>query len=264
MLDMKTITRRVPAALRPHWRRFYSQEGEDIVLNELFGYRRDGIYVDIGAHDPLAWSNTKKLAELGWWGLDVDPMPGTAAKFRKHRPRDICLEVAIDIGSAAGPLSYWIFDNEPRWNCLAPDAPVNTRDGQTFAPTRHIAVPTLPIAEALAKARLPHVDLVNLDIEGGEEFILRQWPWGTLSPTVICVEIVGLPAAEVATHPLTAFLAQRGLVFASQLVSSVIYAERSFLQRRYPSPNSVAGRAASPLGWGERTSAPPVSSAQAG
>ena len=239
MLDIKAITRRVPSFLRPNWRRFYSQEGEDIVLNTLFGYQYQGIYVDVGAHHPLAWSNTKKLAEIGWWGLDIDPMPGTAALFRKHRPRDICLEAAIDIGRGEH-LSYWMFRDEPRWNCLAASEPVNTRDGQTFRPDTRIEVPTMTIAEALERAKLPRVDLVNLDIEGGEEYILRHWPWDRCRPTAICVEIIGKPAAEVASLPLTRFLAGQGLVFASQLIASVIYVERDFLARAYPKANSVA------------------------
>jgi FkbM family methyltransferase len=233
MIGIKTVARLVPDRLRPKWRRTYSQEGEDIVLNTLFGYDRPGIYVDIGAHDPVAWSNTKKFAELGWWGLNVDPMPGTAARFRRQRPRDVCLEAAIDIG-AGSPLAFWIFDNEPRWNCLASSAPINHRDGRTFRPDRHIAVPTLSISEALERANLPRVDLLNLDIEGGEEYILRQWPWQRYTPTAICVEIIGKPAAELATSALTAFLGERGLVFASQMISSVIYVEREFLFSRYP------------------------------
>jgi len=238
MFGIKTFARMVPGNLRPKWRRTYSQEGEDIVLNTLFGYDRPGIYVDIGAHDPVAWSNTKKFAELGWWGLNIDPMPGTAERFRRHRPRDICLEAAIDIG-AGGPLSFWMFDDEPRWNCLASSVPTNHRDGRAFRPDRHIAVPTLTIAEALERANLPRVDLVNLDIEGGEEYILRQWPWQRYTPTAICVEIIGKPAAELAHSPLTEFLAERGLVFASQMISSVIYVEREFLASRYPKANTL-------------------------
>ena len=243
MIGIKTFTRMVPDRFRPKWRRTYSQEGEDIVLNTLFGYDRPGIYVDIGAHDPVAWSNTKKFAELGWWGLNIDPMPGTAERFRRQRPRDICLEAAIDIG-AKTELSYWIFDTEPRWNCLAPSAPLNHRDGRVFRPDRHMAVPTLTIAAALEQANLPSVDLVNLDIEGGEEYILRHWPWQRYVPTAICVEIIGMPAAELAHTPLTAFLADHGLVFASQMISSVIYVERGFLASRYPKANMLEDAAA--------------------
>jgi FkbM family methyltransferase len=248
-MNIKTFTRRVPGFLRPKWRRFYAQEGEDIVLNTFFGYSYQGIYVDIGAHDPVAWSNTKKLAEQGWWGLNIDPMPGTAAKFKKSRPRDICLEAAIDIGGGDRELHYWMFRDEPRWNCLAPAAPVNERDGQLFHPSGHIDVPVITIAEALERADLPRVDLVNLDIEGGEEYILRAWPWQRWTPTAICVEIIGKPAAANADSALTRFLAGHGLIFASQLISSVIYVERDFLAQSYAKPNMVAGRPADPLGW---------------
>lgn len=237
MIGIKTFARMVPNRIRPAWRRTYSQEGEDIVLNTLFGYTEPGVYVDIGAHDPVLWSNTKKFAELGWWGLNIDPMPGTAERFRRLRPRDICMEAAIDIGAGAD-LSYWMFDHEPRWNCLATTPPLNFRDGQTFHPSRSIAVPTITIREALERASLPRVDLLNLDIEGGEEYILRHWPWDLHRPRAICVEIIGQPAAEIAALPLTAFLAEQGLVFASQMIASIIYVERAFLFSRYPRPNA--------------------------
>lgn len=238
MFSVKSFARMVPDRLRPSWRRTYSQEGEDIVLPTFFGYAGEGIYVDIGAHDPVVWSNTKKLAELGWWGLDIDPMPGTAQRFRRHRPRDIVLEAAVDIGSN-GKTHYWIFDGEPRWNCLADTEPVNYRDGQEFRPTSRIEVPVVTIADALRDAKLPRVDLVNLDIEGGEEYILRHWPWDQYRPKAICVEIIGLPAAEIAKSDLTSFLAGHGMTFTSQLVCSVIYLDRAFLADCYPKPHST-------------------------
>lgn len=223
----------LPNALKPRWRRFYSQEGEDIVLVNFFGDEFQGIYVDIGAHDPTVWSNTRKLAERGWRGLNIDPRPGLVERFRKQRPRDICLEVAIDIGSR-DPVEYWMFDVEPRWNCLSPTEPSARKDGLLVRPSSHRPVTIITIEEALERAKLERVDLVNMDIEGGEEYILRHWPWDRYTPKAICVEIVGKPAAEIATSELTRFLAEKGLVFASQLVCSVIYLERDFLATRYP------------------------------
>ncbi len=231
------ISKLIPTALRPAWQRSFSQEGEDIVLATFFGREFQGIYVDIGAHHPTHGSNTKRLAERGWWGLNIDPRPGLTENFKKHRPRDICMEVGIDIG-AGQSLYYWMFNIEPRWNCLAPTEPVVERGGEVIRPDAHHAVPVVPIADALARADLPHVDLINIDIEGGEEYILRHWPWDRYLPKAICVEIIGQPAAEIATAPLTRFLAEKGLVFTSQMVCSVIYFERNFLATRYPSDPS--------------------------
>ena len=228
----RAIRRVAPEPIRPAWRRCYSQEGEDMVLVAMFGDAYQGIYVDIGAHDPLRWSNTKKLADRGWWGLNVDPLPGTAERFRKHRPRDVVIQAAIDIGCDDG-LAYWMFD-EPRWNCLSPTEPIAYKDGVATRPTSRVTVPVISIEQALDRTGLDRVDLINIDIEGGEEHILRHWPWERYAPKAICVEVVGRPAAEVAEIALTRFLAQRGMVFASQLVCSVIYVEREFLRSCYP------------------------------
>jgi len=205
-----------------------------MVLVYLFGDDFKGVYVDVGAHDPVAWSNTKKLAERGWWGLNIDPLPGSAERFRKKRPHDIFVQAAVDIGSNE-ELRYWMFDAEPRWNCLSPTEPVAQKDGVPVRASSNIVVPIIRIEDAVRQARLERVDLINIDIEGGEGYILRHWPWDRFTPKVICVEVVGKPAAEIATSELTRFLGEKGLVFTSQLINSVIYVERNFLRSCYPS-----------------------------
>ncbi|MBT4660564.1 MAG: hypothetical protein HOG73_06280 [Candidatus Marinimicrobia bacterium] len=53
--------------LNNHAGTYYSQEGEDILLNRIFGKQRDGFYVDVGSHHPRRFSNThyfsKKVGE---------------------------------------------------------------------------------------------------------------------------------------------------------------------------------------------------------
>jgi Methyltransferase FkbM domain len=127
-----------------------------------------------------------------------------------------------------------MFDIEPRWNCLAAIEPFIDRGGERIRPSSDVEVPIVTIDEALQEAKLERVDLLNIDIEGGEEYILRQWSWHRYTPKAICVEIIGKPAAEIARSELTRFLAQKGMVFTSQLVCSVIYLHRDFLASRYP------------------------------
>jgi len=48
---------------------YYSQYGQDkYLLEEIFQNKNDGYYVDIGAHDGISLSNTKKFEEIGWDG----------------------------------------------------------------------------------------------------------------------------------------------------------------------------------------------------
>jgi hypothetical protein len=52
----------------------YSQNNEqEIILNFFNG--RIGRYLDIGAFDGVAASNTLALAELGWQGTVIEPSP---------------------------------------------------------------------------------------------------------------------------------------------------------------------------------------------
>src|SRR3972149_133216 len=46
----------------------YSQEGEDLILRELFADKQRGFYVDIGAHHPFRFSNTQHFYEIEWRG----------------------------------------------------------------------------------------------------------------------------------------------------------------------------------------------------
>lgn len=66
-----------------HKKWHYSQEGEDVILARMFEHQSPGFYVDIGAHHPRRFSNTRLLAEKGWTGINVDPLPGVMKLFGK-------------------------------------------------------------------------------------------------------------------------------------------------------------------------------------
>src|SRR3989344_5781411 len=73
----------------------YSQNGEDIILVALFAKKKNGFYVDVGAHHPERYSNTHLLYKNGWWGVNIDPDPDAMRLFKKRRPRDRNLCVGI-------------------------------------------------------------------------------------------------------------------------------------------------------------------------
>ena len=49
----------------------YSQEGEDVMLLSIFPEKRDGFYVDVGAHRPKSFSNTQLFYRRGWRGINI-------------------------------------------------------------------------------------------------------------------------------------------------------------------------------------------------
>jgi FkbM family methyltransferase len=68
----------------------FSQGGEDLALLHLLE-KEVGKYLDIGAHHPDRFSNTRLLYDSGWSGINVEANPNLIAEFKKKRPRDITI-----------------------------------------------------------------------------------------------------------------------------------------------------------------------------
>jgi len=50
----------------------YSQAGQDQFAWEANGFRKNGVFLDIGCNDPFIHNNTVALEKVGWMGLCVD------------------------------------------------------------------------------------------------------------------------------------------------------------------------------------------------
>lgn len=74
---------------------YYSQYGQDkYLLEEIFPNKNDGYYVDIGAHDGVSLSNTKKFEEIGWNGVCIEPHPKRFQELLQNRGC-LCYNIAI-------------------------------------------------------------------------------------------------------------------------------------------------------------------------
>ena len=68
---------------------FYSQFGEDKILNELIPKNfTNGFYVDVGCFHPKKHSNTYILFRRGWRGINIDMEKDKIAAFNLARPND--------------------------------------------------------------------------------------------------------------------------------------------------------------------------------
>ena len=171
--------------------RWYSQFGQDRFLDErVFRGRRGGVFVEAGAYDGVAGSNTAFLErQRGWTGLLIEPSPGLAAACREARTSP-CLEVALATGAGTAPFI------EVREGYRMMSGLQSTYDRRLLAKVRAnpahreqvIEVPTRRLDEVLGEARLGPVDLVCLDLEGAELAVLEDFPFDAWPVPVWCVE----------------------------------------------------------------------------
>ena len=165
----------------------FSQEGEDLILDRYFSGKKNGTYIDVGAHHPQRFSNTYRFYLNGWQGINIDAMPGSMQLFNELRPEDINIEQAI--GSQKGKLDYYQF-NEPAINTFDPIEADQIIKNGIYQLNQIIKLTVVPLSEILAKHQIfKQVDFMNIDVEGLDLEVLKGCDWDTFHPKIIAVEI---------------------------------------------------------------------------
>jgi FkbM family methyltransferase len=193
--------------LHSYARRSYAQDGEDLLLAQLFAGQGRGFYVDVGAHHPLRFSNTYLLYRRGWRGLNLDPTPGSMLPFRRLRPHDLSLELAV--AEQPGTRLLYRFA-DAAFNTFDPDVAVGHK-ARGLVALEPVAVQALPLATILERHLPPAtpIDLLSVDVEGLDFAVLRSNDWVRFRPRCVLVEWTGELAA-LADAPAVRLLAPLG------------------------------------------------------
>jgi FkbM family methyltransferase len=209
----------------------YSIEAEDIFIErsfeQIFGYGTEykGFYVDIGAADPINWSNTYSLHKRGWRGINIEPNPDAALRFSQLRPDDINLTVAV--GEEGTIATYARFEN-PGLNTMFPRAlEIHKSNGE-----RVIDVTEIPFRSinSILSEHVPvgsKVDFLNIDVEMMEFRILSSLDFSRWSPRVVAVEIQGgLDVDDISRSDVATLLRSKGYTFISRLWHTSLFVFR--------------------------------------
>jgi FkbM family methyltransferase len=205
----------------------FTPEGEDLILATLLTENQrgnlseiSGFYVDIGAHHPMRHSTTFKFYRAGWRGINIDPNPGSMQLFRRLRPNDINLELAV--GPESGALTYYRFDEPALNTCVADRVAFLAKQG--YAPRERIAVQAFPLRAIFTEYLPPGqaVTFASVDVEGHELAVLTSNDWSRFRPTYLVVEqLRDYPGARDVRH----FLRQQGYAPLARTFRSMIYGQ---------------------------------------
>jgi FkbM family methyltransferase len=159
----------------------YAQHGEDVILWRALGDRGGGFYVDVGAFDPSDDSVTRALYERGWRGINIEPQPDRLAPFERERPEDTNLSLAIGDRDGTAtltrpPVAGWATTLDP---VLA---------GFDPAIERTIEVPIRRLDTLLPELGVELIDILKIDVEGGEPAVVRGFIESSIRPLVCVVE----------------------------------------------------------------------------
>ncbi|MBI3517474.1 MAG: FkbM family methyltransferase [Proteobacteria bacterium] len=170
----------------------------------VFGQRTDGTFVEVGAFDGDRYSNTSCLADVGWRGLYIEPVPLHVQACRQRHganPGVTVLECAI--GAAPGRLPIHVAQLFSSFHADAVEASKevfrNLRADEALVQFHEIFTDQTVMVEVrrldevlTAQAIPPRFDVLVVDVEGHEvevfdSFDLRLW-----APRLIIVELLDL------------------------------------------------------------------------
>ncbi len=177
---------------------FYkSQYNQDKVLNDwFFKNKKNGVFVDIGAHDGETFSNTYFYEKfLGWNGLCIEPNPKV---FNLLKNRRDCITIQ---GCAFNENCFKTFRTfEGTGHCDMVSGLVDYFSEEHlsfiksdelshfFESSEDVVVECFNISELLIENNLTVIDFLSLDVEGCELEILKSIYYSKIKINVILVE----------------------------------------------------------------------------
>ena len=166
--------------VKKNYKIFYSQFGEDRIINELLKKNKKGIYVDVGCYHPKKYSNTFLLyRDKKWRGINIDIEEEKISLFKILRPEDvnICCPVSnssklVQINKL-GNFNVGSYVKNVKKNNF----------NQNYKKTKSLN-------EILLSTRYKNneIDLLNIDVEGNDFDVLKSINLNKYNPKIIIIE----------------------------------------------------------------------------
>ena len=173
---------------------YHSQIDQDRILNETyFKNMKNGVFVDVGAHDGVCFSNTRFYEkELGWTGICIEPIPRVYERLKQNRDC-VCLPYAVcntdgvrkfaDISGYPEMLSGLIDTYDPRH--------LNRIQSEIFEQGggfQSIDVTTRRLQTIVDSENIKEIHYLSVDTEGSELDVLKSIDFNKTFVHIIEVE----------------------------------------------------------------------------
>lgn len=205
----------------------FAQQGEDIVLyhvlHDLLKVEAP-TYLDVGAADPVAGSNTYLLYCTGGHGVLVEPNPMYVERLRRRRPRDVVVAAGVGIDDAR-EADYFVIRGRPALNTFSPESVATLRAELGHDPVeRVVRMPLVPIDEVIATRLGRAPDLLSIDVEGLDLAVLRTLDFEAHRPGVVIAETIAAGSPGLKTD-LVEFVTGKGYAIRGGSMVNTVFVD---------------------------------------
>lgn len=215
----------------------YAQNLEDVILQRVFD-REHGVYVDVGANDPVIDSTSYAFYRRGWRGIAVEPQAVLHRRACEIRPGDTNVQALASDGE--GLVAFYEVSPWHGLSTLDPEiAARHAADGYTVAEAEVPALTLTGILDVHLHGRT--IDFLAIDAEGAEPKILAGLDFRRYRPAVVMFEAMEPTRQIDVSAPSEALLRAAGYapVYEDGLNRFFLAQEHAALASRFRFPPNV-------------------------
>ena len=160
----------------------YSFGGCDLLIDYIFKSKKKGFYLDVGCQHPVSNNNTYLLYKRGWSGINIDLDPKNIRLFDLERPDEINICKCVSSDNSKKDLFFF-----------HSGSPINSLEKKTIKDKSNFSlkkIEAFTLNSILEDYNIQHIDYFNLDIEGHELNVLKNFNIQKYKPKVISVEFI--------------------------------------------------------------------------
>src|SRR5688572_3731151 len=167
---------------------YFSQHGEDFLMNKLFNEKTDGYFVEVGCLDGIEFSNTYFFEKKGWKGACIEAHHDFIPDLKKNRPSASIVHCAVGesdkdevtfYANKLGSLSTLDRGEEERWK---------TNYKAYFHGFEEQKIQMRTLTSIFDELKVSSIDFISLDIEGYEVQALEGLNFDKYKPRVFIIE----------------------------------------------------------------------------
>ena len=167
----------------------YSFGGCDLLIDYIFKSKKKGFYLDVGCQHPVSNNNTYLLYKRGWNGMNIDLDQKNIRLFNLERTKDINVCKCISSDNTDKDLFFF-----------HPGSPINSLEKKTIKNKSNFSlkkIKTFTLNSILKDYNIKNIDYFNLDVEGHELEVLKNFDIKLYKPNIVSVEFIDYQMKEL-------------------------------------------------------------------